>query len=52
MKYLSEILYVFSWGFFGIGTKLLLTIDTSVTPPFYVLTKWGMYLMYRIDLSL
>lgn len=52
MKYLSEILYVTYWGVFaGLG-KLLLSIDTSVTPSFYVLTQVGMVLMFRTDLTL
>jgi len=52
MKHLSEILYIISWGMFaGLG-KLLLSIDTTVTPPFYILTRVGMYLMHRTDLTL
>lgn len=52
MKYLSEVLYVISWGMFaGLG-KLLLSIDTTITPSFYVLTQVGMVLMFRTDLTL
>lgn len=52
MRYLPEILYFVVWGAFAAAVKVLLVIDTIATPPYYVLTKVGMYLMHRTDLTL
>lgn len=51
MKYLSEILYLASWGISAGIVKLLLSLDLE-KPPFYILTRVGMYLMHRTDLTL
>lgn len=52
MRYLSEILFIFTWISFAGIAKLLLSIDTTIKPSFYILTQVGMVLMNRTDLTL